>query len=53
MNPITIGRPVARRMNRTEVSTASVPFRAMSTRLSAPGAMATRRSAKGSTYSFE
>ena len=53
MNPITIERPVARRMNRMAVSTASVPFNAMSTRDSAPGATASSRSASGSMNSCE
>ncbi len=51
MNPITIWRPVARRMNRTAVSTASVPFSAMSTLVRFAGATARSRSASGSTYS--
>ena len=53
MNPITIGRPVARRMNLTAVSTASVPFNAMSTRVIPSGATRSSSSASGSTYSFE
>ena len=53
MKPMTIERPVARRMNRMAVSTASVPFSAMSTRASEPGAIASSRSASGSTYSCE
>ena len=50
---MTIGRPVARRMNLIEVSTASVPFSAMSTRVMPAGATRSNSSASGSTYSFE
>ena len=46
-----IGRPVARRISRTAVSTASVPLSAKSTRVQRGGDSATSRSASGATYS--
>ena len=47
-----IGRPVARRISRTAISTASVPFSAMSTRVQRGGDNSIRRSASGATYSL-
>ena len=49
--PITMGRPVARRIIFTAVSTASVPFSAGSTRVSDAGEISTSFSASGSIRS--